>query len=120
MKEIVKFGLVMGVLLCGAIGAASAQEELSEDYKAGFYDAAINIGSATMEYGRLIQLYMDLGGETAEVTAETEDIVEYYNNWTTEFNEQVIPNFNYFIDQTFGPDDNRTENLYLGELPLIS
>jgi predicted dithiol-disulfide oxidoreductase (DUF899 family) len=121
MKEIVKFGLVIGVLLCSAIGAASAQDqEFSEEYKAGFYDAAINVGTVTMEYGRLMQLYIDLGGESAEVTAENEDIIEYYNNWTTQFNEQLVPNFNDFIDQTFGPEDNRTEDLYLGEMPLIA
>ena len=111
---------MIGVLLCAAIGAASAQEEFSEEYKAGFYDAAINVGSVTMEYGRLMQLYIDLGGESAVETPENQDIIEYYNNWTTQFNEQLVPNFNDFIDQTFGPDDNRTENLYLSEMPFIS
>ncbi len=119
MKEIVKYGLVMGILLCGAIGAASAQE-FSEDYKAGFYDAAMIVGQATFTYGNLVDLYYGLGGESVVLTADNQEIIEYYNNQTTQFNEQLVPYVNGVIDQVFGPDDNRTEDMYLGELPLIS
>ncbi|KQC15741.1 MAG: hypothetical protein APR56_12540 [Methanosaeta sp. SDB] len=120
MKEIVKFGLVMGVLLCGAIGAASAQEEFTEDYKNGFYDAAMIVGQATFTQGNLVDLYYGLGGESAVATADNEEIVEFYNNQTAQFNEQLVPYVNGIIDQIFGPDDDRTEDMYLGELPLIS
>lgn len=119
MKEIVKFGLVIGVLLCSAIGTASAQE-YSDDYKAGFYDAAMIVGQATFTYGNLVDLYYSLGGESAILTADNQDIVEYYNNQTTQFNEQLVPYVNGVIDQVFGSNDNRTEDMYLGELPLIS
>ncbi len=117
MKEIVKFGLVIGMLLCGAIGAASAQDEYSDDYKNGFFDAAVLVGQATGMGGSLEQLYMALGGQS---TPETAEIVSDYNNQTTIFNQQVVPYVNSVIDQIFGPDDNRTEDLYLIELPLIS
>jgi predicted dithiol-disulfide oxidoreductase (DUF899 family) len=120
MKEIVKLGLVMGFLLCAGIGASSALDEFSEDYKAGFYDAAIIVGQATFTYGNLFDLYYGLGGESTVLTADNEEIVEYYNNQTTQFNQQLVPYVNSVIDQVFGPDDNRTEDLYIGELPLIS
>ncbi|HII07174.1 MAG TPA: hypothetical protein HA349_07665 [Methanotrichaceae archaeon] len=119
MKEIVKLGLVIGMLLCGAVGATSAQE-FSEDYKNGFYDAAIIIGQATFTYGNLADLYFGLGGDSTELTPENKDIVDYYNNETSQFNQQMVPYVNDVIDQVFGPDDNRTEDLYLVELPLIS
>ena len=117
MKEIIKLGLVIGALFCAAICAASAQEEYSEDYKNGFYDAAVIVGQATGMGGSLEQLYNALGGEA---TPETADIVEYYNNQTTLFNQQVIPYVNGIIDQVFGPEDNRSADLYLVELPFIS
>jgi len=120
MNEIVKYGLVMGILLCGAIGAASAQDEFSEDYKEGFYAAAMIVGQATFTYGNLVDLYYGLGGESVVLTADNQDIVEYYNNQTTQFNEQLVPYVNGVIDQVFGSDDNRTEDMYLGERPLIS
>ncbi len=120
MKEIVKFGLVIGVLLCGAIGAASAQEEYSEDYKNGFYESARIVGQAYFTEGNLIDLYYGLGGESAVVTAENQEIIDYYNNQSTQFNDELVPYVNGVIDQVFGPDDNRTEDLHLGKLPLIS
>jgi hypothetical protein len=75
------------------------------------------VGQATGMGGSLEQLYNALGGES---TPETADIVSYYNNQTAQFNEQVVPYVNDVIDQVFGPDDNRTEDLYLTELPLIT
>jgi hypothetical protein len=119
MKEIVKFGLVIGVLLCAAIGAASAQE-FSEDYKNGFYDSAMIVGQAYFTEGNLIDLYYGLGGESTVVTAENQGIIDYYNNQSTQFNEELVPYVNGVINQIFGSDDNRTEDMYLGELPLIS
>lgn len=120
MKGIVKFGLVIGVLLCGAVGAASAQEEFSEDYKMGFYEGAIIIGSATFTQGNLVDLYYGLGGESTVVTADNEEMIEFYNNQSAQFNQQTVAYVNDIIDQVFGPDDNRTEDLYLAELPLIT
>lgn len=120
MKEIMKLGLVMGVLFCTALGAASAQEEFSEDYKAGFYDAAMIIGQATFEYGTLADLYFSLGGESTVLTPENQEIVDYYNNQSTQFNQERVPFVNSVIDQIFGPNDNRTGDLYMPQLPIIS
>lgn len=121
MKEIAKFGLVMGVLLCATIGAASAQDqEYSEDYKTGFYESAMIVGQAYFTQGNLIDLYYGLGGESAVVTADNQEIIDYYNNQSTQFNEQLVPYVNGVINQIFGTDDNRTEDMYIGELPLIT
>lgn len=123
MKEIVKFGLVMGVLLCAAIGAASAQE-YSEDYKEGFYSGAALLIPAIMDAKDLSNLYYSLNGqptdETLVVDNETVTWSDYYNAGATYFNENELPQVNDFIMQVFGPDDNRTAQLSLTELPIIT
>lgn len=123
MKEIVKFGLVMGVLFCAAVGAASAQE-YSEDYKEGFYTGALLIVQAVMDADYLSDMYYSLNGqptdETLVVDNETVTWSDYYNEEATFFNENAVPYVNGVILQIFGPDDNRTEQLSLTELPLIS
>ncbi|MDF0590819.1 hypothetical protein [Candidatus Methanocrinis natronophilus] len=110
----------MGVLLCTTLGAASAQEEFTEDYKAGFYDAAIIIGQASFAYGNLVDLYYGLGGESVVLTPENQEVVEFYNNQSTQFNQQMVPYVNGVIFQIFGQDDERAEDLYMPELPIIS
>lgn len=124
MKEIVKYGLVMGILLCGAIGAASAQEEYSEDYKEGFYTGALLLVGAVMDADYLSDLYYSLDGQPTEDTLvvdnETITWSDYYNEEATYFNQEAIPYVNGFILQIFGPDDNRTGQLSLKELPLIT
>jgi hypothetical protein len=123
MKEIVKYGLVIGMLLCGAIGVASAQE-YSDDYKEGFYTGAALLIPAIMDANSLQDLYYNLGGmptdETVVVDNETVTWSDYYNDEATYFNENAVPYVNGVILQIFGPDDNRTEQLSLTELPLIS
>jgi len=123
MKEIVKFGLVIGVLLCAAIGAASAQE-YSEDYKNGFYSGAALLIPAIMDAKDLSTIYYSLNGqptdETLVVDNETVTWSDYYNSGATYFNENEVPQVNDFIMQVFGPEDNRTEQLSLTELPLIT
>jgi len=128
MKEIIKLGLVMGVLFCAAIGAASAQEEFSEDYKEGykdgFYMAMMYLCGANMQGSSLVSLYNDLEGkpteETLVVENETMKWSDYYNELATQFNEETVINLNDMILQIYGPDDNRTQQLLLPELPLIS
>ena len=128
MKEIVKFGLVIGVLLCGVIGAASAQEEPSEEfmegYKAGFYEGGLALMMAYMDGSDLEDLYNYLGGEPTDETIvyenETIPLSDYYNEQATYFNEVTANNLNGFILQIFGSEDNRTEQLLLPELNLIS
>jgi len=127
MNEIVKYGLVMGILLCGAIGAASAQEEFSEDYKEGykdgFYASAMILIGANFQAYNLAGLYDDLNGqptdETLTIENETMTWSDYYNDQATIFNQETAT-VNEFVLQIFGPDDNRTEQLSLKELPLIS
>jgi len=131
MKEIVKYGLVIGILLCGAIGAASAQE-FSEDYeegytdgyKDGFYEGQLLMLGANMQGASLASLYNDLEGKPTDDTLifENETITwsDYYNGLATLFNQETVPYVNGVILQIFGPDDNRTEQLLLPELPTIS
>jgi hypothetical protein len=124
MKGIVKFGLVIGVLLCGAVGVASAQEEFSEDYKEGFYTGALLLVQAVMDADYLSDMYFSLDGqptdETVVVDNETITWSDFYNEEATYFNENAVPQVNGFIEQVFGPDDERTEQLSLKELPLIT
>ena len=128
MKEIVIFGLVIGVLLCGAMGAASAQEELSEDYKEGykdgFYDGGLSLMLAYMEGSDLEGIYNYLEGKPTDETIvfdnETMTLSDYYNEQATHFNEVTVVKINEFILQIFGPEDNRTEQLLLPELAIIS
>jgi hypothetical protein len=128
MKGIVKFGLVIGVLLCGAVGAASAQEEFSEDYKEGykdgFYMGLMYVCGANVQGSELIGLYNSLDGqptdETVVVENETITWSDYYNEEATFFNQETVPAVNEVILQIFGPDDDRTEELLLPELPLIT
>ncbi len=81
----------MGVLFCAAIGAASAQEE----YSRGLQERLLRCRSDRRpgnRHGRKPgAAYNALGGEA---TPETADIVEYYNNQTTIFNDQVVPYVN--------------------------
>lgn len=127
MKEIVTYGLVIGMLLCGAIGAASAQE-VSEDYKEGymdgFYEGQLLMLGANMQGASLANLYNDLEGKTTDETliSENETITwsDYYNEQATLFNQETVPYVNGVILQIFSPDDNRTEQLLLPELPIIS
>jgi hypothetical protein len=123
MKEIVKFGLVIGVLLCAAIGTTSAQD-YSEDYKTGFYSGAALLIPAIMDARDLSDLYYNLNGqptdETLVVDNETVTWSDYYNAGATYFNENELPQVNDFIMQVFGPDDDRTGQLSLTELPLIT
>jgi len=123
MNKVVTFGLAAVLLMCGAIGLVSAADEttdetteLSEDYKDGFYEGAKILGQASFTVGSLYDLYLSLGGVSSPETAE---YVEIYNNGSANFNEQIVPYVNNVVYQTFGPDDNRTEDLYLGVLPLI-
>jgi hypothetical protein len=128
MKGIVKLGLVMGVLFCTAFGAASAQEELSEDYKEGFKDGVymglINVCSANMQWANLAALYYELEGEPTDETLvvdnETITWSDYYNELATSFNQGAVTEVNNFVLQNFGPDDERTELLLIPELPIIS
>lgn len=128
MKEIIKLGLVMGVLFCAAIGAASAQEEPSEDYKEGykdgFYRGAMLLVQAVREADYLAGLYINLDGqptdETIVVDNETMTWSDYYNQGATRFNQEAVPYVNGFVLEIFGADDNRTEQLLLSEVPLIS
>ena len=128
MKGIVKFGLVMSVLFCGAIGAASAQEDVSEDYKQGymdgFYEGAMLMVGGARELDYLAGLYYNLGGEPTEETTvvdnETMTWSDYYNQQATIYNEETVPYINGIILQIFGTEDNRTELLLLPEIDLIS
>mgnify|MGYP001259214526 CR=1 FL=1 len=125
MKEIVKFGLVMGILFCAAVGVAIAQEEPSEDYKEGykdgFYTGAMLLGQAISNADYLTMLYNDLGGNTTDVAFnETMTWSDYYNQQATLFNQETILGLNEFVLNVFGADDNRTEQLQLSEIPLIS
>ena len=128
MKEIAKLGLVMGVLLCAAIGAASAQEEPSEEYmegyKAGFYEGGLALMMAYMDGSDLENLYNYMGGEPTTETIvyenETVTLSDYYNEQATYFNEVTANNLNSFILQIFGSEDDRTKQLLLPELKLIS
>ena len=128
MKEIMKLGLVMGVLFCTALGAASAQEELSEDYKAGFQEGffagAMVLIDPWLQGSYLSGLYESLEGKPTDQTVvidnETMTLSDYYNAQATLFNQQTVPEVNNFILQVFGPEDNRTEQLLLPELPIIS
>ena len=128
MKEIVKLGLVMSVLLCVAIGAASAQEEPSEEYmegyKAGFYEGGLALMMAYMDGSDLENLYNYMGGEPTTETIvyenETVTLSDYYNEQATYFNEVTANNLNSFILQIFGSEDDRTKQLLLPELKLIS
>jgi hypothetical protein len=128
MKEIVKLGLVMGVLFCTAFGAASAQEELSEDYKEGyqdgFYTSAMLLIGANLQGASLADLYYSLNGEPTDetLTIENETMTwsDYYNHQAEVFNQEAVPEVNNFILQIFGHDDERTEQLLLPELPLIT
>jgi hypothetical protein len=123
MKEIVKFGLVIGVLLCAAIGTTSAQD-YSEDYKDGFYTGALLLVQAVTNADYLSDLYYNLNGqptdETLVVDNETMTWSDYYNDEATYFNENAVPYVNGAISQIFGSDDERAEDLYLTELPLIT
>ena len=128
MKEIVKFGLVMGILFCAAIGAASAQENLSEDYKEGFkdgfYEGAMLMVGGARELDYLAGLYYNLGGEPTEETTvvdnETMTWSDYYNQQATIYNDEKVPYINGIILQIFGSEDNRTELLLLPQVELIS
>ena len=128
MKEIVKFGLVMGILFCAAIGVAIAQEEPSEDYKEGlkdgFYEGASLMVQGVSDYNFLMQFYSDLGGEptneTAVVDNETVTLSDLYNQQVAIYMESERPFVNGRILEIFGTDDNRTELLLLPEVPLIS
>ena len=127
MKEIVKFGLVMGILFCAAIGAASAQEEPSEEYsegyKDGFYTGAMVLVPAVLNADYLASLYYNLDGQPTNETAvfgnETMTWSDYYNQQATLFNQETVPGVNGFVLEVFGTDDNRTEQLLLSEIPLI-
>ena len=127
MKEILKFGLVMGVLLCAAIGVASAQETLSEDYKEGykdgFYRGATTWFNTVIEYSDLANLYNQLGGQPTNETAvfdnETMTWSDFYNERATIFNEEIAPSVNSLIMEIYGPDDNRTELFLIPDLELI-
>ncbi len=118
MNGIFKCGLVAALLICGAMSVAIGDDEVtySEDYKDGFYVAGSLLGTANGIGGSLFNLYQSLGGTS---TPETVEIVGYYNNQSQMFNEQTVPYVNSIIFQIFGPDDNRTEDLYLGEFPYI-
>ena len=125
MKKIVKFGLVIGVLLCAAIGAASAQDqEFSEDYRDGFYTGALLLVQAVTNADYLSDIYYSLDGQPTDDTLvidnETMTWSDYYNDEATYFNENAVPYVNGAILQIFGPDDERAEDLYLTELPLIA
>lgn len=124
MKEIIKLGLVMGVLFCAAIGAASAQEEYSEDYKEGFYNGAVLLVRAVMDADYLANVYYSLGGEPTDETIvfdnQTLTVSDFYNQEATRFNQETIPLVNDIIVDIFGAEDNRSEQLMLTELPLIS
>jgi len=115
---------VIGMLLCGAIGAASAQEEFSEDYKEGFYNGALLLVGAVSDADYLSDMYYGLDGqptdETIVVDNETMTWSDYYNQQATYFNQNAVPYVNGIILQIFGPDDERTEQLSLTELPLIT
>ena len=101
MKEIVKFGLVMGVLFCAAIGAASAQETYSEDYKEGFYRGAILLVGAVMDADYLADVYYSLNGEPTDETIvvdnQTLTVSDYYNQQASLFNQDAIPYVNSII-----------------------
>jgi hypothetical protein len=128
MKEIVKYGLVIGMLLCSAIGAASAQDELSEDYKEGlkdgFYEGASLMVQGILDYNFLMGFYSDLGGvsttETIVVNNETVTLSDLYNQQAAMYMENERPYINGRILEIFGTDDNRTELLLLPEVQLIS
>jgi hypothetical protein len=90
--------------------------KFSKDYKSGFYDATVIVGQAIGMGGSLEQLYNALGGKS---TPETANIVEYYNEQTNQFNDQVVPYVNGVIDQIFDDNDSRSRNLYLVKLHLI-
>lgn len=127
MKEIIKFGLVIGVLLCVAIGAASAQEyseDYKEGYKDGFYMSMAYVCSANIQGSELVSIYNSLNGQptddTVVVDNETMTWSDYYNEEATIFNEETVPAVNDVIVQIFGTDDNRTELLLLPELPIIT
>ena len=118
----------MSVLFCGAIGAASAQEDVSEDYKQGymdgFYEGAMLMVGGARELDYLAGLYYNLGGEPTEETTvvdnETMTWSDYYNQQATIYNEETVPYINGIILQIFGTEDNRTELLLLPQVDLIS
>ena len=128
MKEIMKLELVMGVLLCTTLGAASAQEELSEDYKKGFQEGffagAMVLIDPWLQGSYLSGLYETMDGKPSDeivvIENETMTLSDYYNAQATLFNQQKVPEVNNFILDVFGPDDERIEYLLLPELPIIS
>jgi len=128
MNRIVQCGLVAGLLIFGAMSVGSAADEnvsvFSDDYKAGylngFYDAGYYLRPAYTEAGTLLQVYFMLGGEETVITEANKDAIDYYNNETRGFNQEVVPYVNGMIVQIFGEDDNVTSVLSLRELPSIS
>jgi len=127
MNRIVQCGLVAGLLIFGAMSVGSAADEsvptVSDDYKAGylngFYDAWYYLGQAYMTAGSLSQLYFMLGGEEIVITEANKDAIDYYNNETRGFNQEIVPFVNDMIAQIFGDDENVTSALSLTELPSI-
>ncbi|MEA2046026.1 MAG: hypothetical protein U9N48_05850 [Euryarchaeota archaeon] len=124
MNRIVQCGLVAGLLIFGAMSVGSAADEnapvFSDDYRQGFYDAGYYLGQANAIGGSLAQFYFALGGEEAAITEENKEMVDYYNNETRAFNQEVVPFVNGMIVQIFGDDDNVTSVISLAKLPLIS
>jgi len=115
MNKIICGGLVIALLMTGVMSVATA-EEYSDEYKDGFYNGAVLLGQARALGGNLYSLYMSLGGQFTE---ENEEIVTYYNEEATMFNENVVPYINNELITIFGEDDNRTAQLGMVELPLI-
>ncbi len=127
MNRIVQCGLVAGLLIFGAMSMGGAADEdapvFSDDYKAGylngFYDAGNYLRPAYTGAGSLLQIYFALGGEEAVITEANKEMVDYYNNETRGFNQEVVPFVNDMIVQIFGDDENVTSVLSLTELPSI-
>ena len=119
MNSIFKCGLVAALLICGAMSVVVGQDEVtySEDFRDGFYQGAMVFGQVNNRVINLYHYYVDLGGVLTEDNAE---YVADYNNQTTEFNQVWVPNINAMVLDIFGAEDNRTQELLLSELPLIS
>ena len=92
-------------------------EDYNDGFKDGFYQGAVVFVQANSRMVDLYYFHRDLGGVLTEENAE---YVAEYNNQTTEFNQVWVPNINGMVLEIFGPDDNRSQDLLLPELPLIS
>jgi len=128
MNRIVQCGLVAGLLIFGAMCVGSAADEdaptVSDDYivgfQDGFYQGAQLLGTVYVQGSFLLEEYNRYMALSDEEKEKNQEFVSYYNNQSTDFNQNLIPYVNDIIVQVFGIDDNRTSELSMPSLPSIS